>query len=209
MDKDEYPAWPPQRAARFGGRAEGAARREDPLGAAAPTRPAGFPPPPPVGAAGRDRYITGLSGPLPGARRVVPQRSSAPLSLCEARACFVFAGGTGGAFLPKPAASGRGFGGLCSPGRPLLAFGQFTLPPGPGIFRRSRQRPSALFCLRRVHFCTHKSEPKKRQPPSGWTPAFAQPDAPRLDSAQPLNARILRASDLRRVSQRCFGRWPC
>ena len=24
-----------------------------------------------------------------------------------------------------------------------------------------------------VHFCTHKSEPKKRQPPLGWTPAFA------------------------------------
>ena len=90
MDKDEYPAWPPQRAARFGGRAEGAARREDPLGAAAPTRPAGFPPPPPVGAAGCDRYITGLSGPLPGARRVVPQRSFAPLSLCEAKALFCF-----------------------------------------------------------------------------------------------------------------------
>ena len=64
MDKDEYPAWPPQRAARFGGRAEDAARREDPLGAAAPTRLAGFPPPPPVGAAGCDRYITALSGPV-------------------------------------------------------------------------------------------------------------------------------------------------
>ena len=64
MDKDEYSAWPPQRAARFGGRAEDAARREDPLGAAAPTRPAGFPPLPPVDAAGCDRYITALSGPV-------------------------------------------------------------------------------------------------------------------------------------------------
>ena len=25
----------------------------------------------------------------------------------------------------------------------------------------------------RVHFCTHKSEPKKRQPPLGWTPALS------------------------------------
>src|SRR5699024_2587259 len=25
-----------------------------------------------------------------------------------------------------------------------------------------------------VHFCTHKSEPKKRQPPLGWTQAFPQ-----------------------------------
>ena len=47
----------------------------------------------------------------------------------------------------------------------------------------------SLACLRRVHFCTHKSEPKKRQPPSGWTPAFAQSDASKGDTRLPLKYR--------------------
>ena len=81
----------------------------------------------------------------------------------------------------------------------LFVFSVGALPPNPGVFRRGQQGPSALFCLRRVHFWTPKSEPKKRQPPSGWTPAVAQSDAPGLDAAQPLKRRFL-ASDLWRVS---------
>ena len=49
-------------------------------------------------------------------------------------------------------------------------------PQTPGHF--SRASPART----RVHFCTHKSEPKKRQPPLGWTPAFPQSDLIKLGS---------------------------
>ena len=51
-----------------------------------------------------------------------------------------------------------------------------------------------------VHFWTPKSEPKRRQPPSGWTPAVVQSVCIRLDAALPLNFCFL-ASDLCRVSR--------
>ena len=61
---------------------------------------------------------------------------------------------------PSPGGRERNFRGLRAP-EPWYLWGL----PGP--------KP-------RVHFCTHKSEPKKRQPPLGWTPAFAQSDLIRL-----------------------------
>ena len=68
--------------------------------------------------------------------------------------------------LMRPSPGGNaGFGGCAAPEPPgtygaspartrVLVAGAYPAP-GPG-----------------VHFCTHKSEPKKRQPPLGWTPAF-------------------------------------
>ena len=59
----------------------------------------------------------------------------------------------------------------------LADAGLIRLPPG-GRERNFRGlRPRDLWGLPgpkpRVHFCTHKSEPKKRQPPLGWTPALS------------------------------------
>ena len=66
-------------------------------------------------------------------------------------------------------------------GLPLFAF-QIEWFLGMALYQ-----PFRLLCLRRVHFCTHKSGRKKRQPPSGWTPAFAQSGWTRFDVALPLN----------------------
>ena len=60
------------------------------------------------------------------------------------------------------------FPGLPGPGPRVLAHGGYA-PPNPA-----------------VHFCTHKSEPKKRQPPSGWTPAFCPIGHYEIDTGQPL-----------------------
>ena len=56
-----------------------------------------------------------------------------------------------------------------------------------GCRRMGGQRPSALLCLRRPHFWPPKNGGKNRQPPSGWTPAFAQSDASKGDIQLPLN----------------------
>ena len=93
------------------------------------------------------------------------------------------------------------FLGGCGPPAPSPgAFQRGLRPPNPGYFRRGRKRPSALFCLRRVHFCTHKSGRKKRQPPSGWIPAVAQSVCIKFAAALPLKQQILRASDLGRAA---------
>ena len=61
--------------------------------------------------------------------------------------------------------------GGCAPQTPALIAGAYPAPhPG-------------------VHFCTHKSEPKRRQPPSGWTPAFVQSVTIGFGTGQPLNFR--------------------
>ena len=59
-----------------------------------------------------------------------------------------------------------------------------ALPPTLVVINGASPAPSPW-----VHFCTHKSEPKKRQPPSGWTPAFAQSDASKGDTRLPLKYR--------------------
>ena len=79
-------------------------------------------------------------------------------------------------------------------GLPLFAF-QIEWFLGMALYQ-----PFRLLCLRRVHFCTHKSGRKKRQPPSGWTPAFVQSVWIGFDTALPLKQRFL-ASDLWRVAR--------
>ena len=77
-------------------------------------------------------------------------------------------------------------------------------PPAPAVFDGG-SAPGP-----RGTFCSCKKYPKTRQPPSGWTPALLSNRLPAdLAGAQPLNAKILRGSDLYRASRRCFGRWPC
>ena len=70
------------------------------------------------------------------------------------------------------------------------------LPKGP--------EAALLFVGSRTHgrgtFCSCKKYPKTRQPPSGWTPAFAQLVCISFDTGQPLNFCPL-ASDLRRGSR--------
>ena len=163
MDKDEYPAWPPTESRPF--LVEGRRTRRGgkiPLEQRPQRGRRVFPPLPPVGAAGCDRYITALSGP------VFPGQEEWYRRGCKRLCLFVRQ-------------------------RRCLFFQRRVSPPGPWVFRRGQQRPSALFCLRRGpprprtpghFFPRRKSDPKRRRGLPG--PRFFQSVWIGLDNAVPL-----------------------